>query len=409
MKYVQFIVAGISYKEADEKLRGKMAFQDSKKIDLYEQLIQHNIMQSVIVSTCNRSEIYAFCEESDIVYITALFQQEAQQNLDALLYIKTKKDACQHLFEVCAGYHSMIPGEDQIESQLQDAYAFACNLHACQKQMHRMFQGCFHSVKKLKTTYQFSRFPMSIPYITIQYIKQLMSLEKKRIFVIGSGSMAELILTYLKQEPVHLIALCNRHKEKAAALMDASCMQLIEFTRRYENIDSFDIVISTTSSPHEILKAEHYPKCTHTQLLIDLAMPRDIDEAITALGHQIISIDDIAGIQLDSRNQRLALLEKAKPTLLQDVEEMMKSLDQNEVTSVISSLHQKSDECADRALALILRKVELAHHEQKIVEKILKTTFHQMVREPMQALSHAKDEQKALCAIIKTLYDLKEE
>lgn len=406
---MKFAVVGISYKEADESIRQHTVFMDSVKIALYEQCVSSDIQQVVFLSTCNRSECYLLFEDDcQLQRVKELFQQQISIPILPYLYEKQEQDAYLHLFEVAAGYHSMVIGEDQIEGQLQDAYRFACDMQACGKQLHWIFQSCFRTIKQIKTTYQISASPLSIPYIAMQYLKQQTSLDGKRVLVIGSGSMAELMLTYLKQEPIQTLYLCNRHLQRALALLNDERMQLISFEQRYSIANDCDIVISATSSPHEILVKECYASI-NAQLLVDLAMPRDIDPAIQDEQHALLGIDDFAKVRDSGIERRKELLAKARTELITGVEETMMKMQQEPVQQLISSLHRKSEEHAEAALSLISRKITLSHHEQRLLDKILRSSFHRMVREPMRLLSTIKDQQDELCKLVKQLYDLEDE
>lgn len=406
---MKFALIGISHKEAGEDIRSHVAFMDSQKITCYEQLFDADIVQAVIVSTCNRSEWYLLYEEDvQLEKALSIYEDMAGIQIQSLVSIKQGKEALIYLYEVCCGYHSLIIGEDQIEGQLQQAYAFAQHMHACQKQMHRIFQNCFKTVKRIKTNYQISSHPVSLPYIAMSYIKQQMELSKRCIFIIGSGEMAKLFLTYCVAEDVSRIYLCNRNREKAQALKKDERIIIVPFESRYDYLGQCDVVLCATSSPHEILCYEDYPLRTKPQYCIDLAMPADVDRRIKDKGVTLVGMEELSKVKDDQLKRRKELLKQAHEELIQGVEETIQWLQSQKLHQAISSLQKKSEESAQAAFEMIHAKIDLDHHEQKIVQHILRASFYRMVKEPMRALSKARDHQEEILDLVNKLYELEE-
>lgn len=409
MKQLKFALIGVSHKEASEEIRSHVAFMDSQKIAFYEQLFDAGIVQAVIVSTCNRSELYLLYETKEqLESALSIYESMAGILIRPYVYVKQDKEALIYLYEVCCGYHSLILGEDQIEGQLQEAYAFATHLQACQKQMHRIFQNCFKTVKRIKTAYQISAHPVSLPYIAMSYIKKQMDLSGSRILIIGSGAMAKLFLTYCLEEAVDEILICNRHKEKAQKLKTEDRITIVPFEQRYAYLGQCDVILSATSSPHEILCYEAYPDITKPQYCIDLAMPFDVDRTIANKGVIIVGMEALSKVKDEQLKRREELLIKAHENLIQGVEETIHWLNSQKMHQAISSLQKKSEESAQAAYELIISKVDLDYHEQKIVKKILKASFFRMVKEPMMALSKARDHQEEVLDLVNQLFELEE-
>ena len=406
MSVLNFAMIGISHEEAGEEIRKHVAFMDTQKMEFYESLLNKGILQAVILSTCNRSEVYLiYDEEQQLEEAVSIYEKMADISLQGYLKIKKGKAALLYLYEVCAGYHSLVLGEDQIEGQLQEAYAFASHMQACKKQMHRIFQNCFKTVKQIKTTYQISASPLSIPYIAMRAIKQLITFENQCVCIIGSGAMAKLMLTYCEHEPVKKIYLCNRHMDKALALKDDERIEVIPFEERYLYAGKSDILISATSSPHQIIKQEAYPTVHQTKVCVDLAMPPDIDTGMKAFGVKLIVIDDLSDVQDASIAKRKALLKQGHEMIEQGVEETITWLNSQKLQEVLSSLQRKSEESAEAAYQLIISKIDLDHHEQRVVKKILRSSFFRMVKEPMMMLSHASKRKDEYIELVSQLFE----
>lgn len=409
MRFLEFAVISISHKQANEAIRSHVAFMDSQKIECYERLLELEVFQAVIVATCNRSELYFLYETEDqIDAVIQLYETMAQIEIRPYLMIKKRKDALIYLYEVCLGYHSLIIGEDQIESQIQAAYAFAVHMQACQKQMHRIFQNCFKTVKQIKTKYQISANPISLPYIAMCMIKKKMALKDKTVLLIGSGEVAKLFLTYCKEEDVKALYICSRQFKHAQMLQDDKRIHIVPFEERYHIVSQCDLVCSATSSPHQILCFAQYPKTHPKQLCIDLAMPCDIDKRISSLGVEVVGIDDLSLVKNEHVRQREQLLKMAHKELIDGVEEVVEWLDSQPLQEAISSLQRKSEESAQMAYEMILSKIDLDHHEQRIVQKILKASFFRMIKEPMLMLSKNKEHQQEYLNMITQLFQTEE-
>lgn len=303
---MEFGIYGVSYKEADADVRDCTAFSDTQKMELYNQLLDVDITQAVILSTCNRSELYFIYEkEEQLDQIRKLFLAAAGKAVP--LFLKTGVTAACYLFEVAAGYHSMVLGEDQILGQVQSCYQMANQCQACGKQLHRMFQSCFAAVKQLKTAYKISEHPISIAYLAVKNIRNAMSLRNASVLVIGSGEMAALMLQYLQEEELSALYVCSRSRYKARQVMSAA-MEYIPFSKRYEVLPYCDVICSMTASPHRILRREDMPPIDRKQLYVDLAMPRDIDPQLAQRGRVVIDIDHLQREADEQLEQRRALL-----------------------------------------------------------------------------------------------------
>lgn len=392
---MEFGVFGVSYKEADADVRDCTAFSDTQKLELYNQLLDVDITQAVILSTCNRSELYFIYEkEEQLDQIRELFLKAATKSVP--LFLKTGRRAACYLFEVAAGYHSMVLGEDQILGQVQSSYQMANQCQACQKQLHRMFQSCFAAVKQLKTTYRISEHPVSIAYLAVKNIRNAMSLHRASVLVIGSGEMAALMLQYLQKEELSALYVCSRNRHKAEQVMSAS-MQYIPFSKRYEILPHCDVICSMTSSPHRILRKEDMPPIQRKQMYVDLAMPRDIDPQLTQSG-VVIDIDHLQREADEQLEQRKVLLQKAHPVLEAAAQEAYAYLHAQQVDYLIQSLQQRSEQMAADTYALLRAKLQLSSHEQQVLKKVLHTSFLRMVKEPMLTLKKAKGQDQQLYA-----------
>ena len=393
---MEFGVIGVSYKEADADVRDCTAFSDTQKLELYNRMLDVEITQAVILSTCNRSELYIIYErEEQLSRAKEMFLQAAGK--DVPLFQKTGRAAVAYLFEVAAGYHSMVLGEDQILGHVQSSYQIAYRAQACGKQIHRIFQSCFAAVKQLKATYRISEHPLSIAYLAVKNIRSAISLHQARVLIIGSGEMASLMLQYLREENLEALYVCSRNPHHAQQVMSSS-MEYIPFAQRYEILERCDVICSMTSSPHRILRSEQMPHISRKQIYVDLAMPRDIDPLLAQPGRIVIDIDHLQREADEQLQQRKALMKQAHAMLADAAQEAYERLCSQQMEQLIQSLQQRSERMAKDTYDLLNAKLQLSSHEEQVLKKVLHTSFLRMVREPMLMLKKAKGQDQQLYA-----------
>lgn len=391
---MEFAVIGISYKEADAQVRDKIAFVDTKKLDMYNAFLEIEVKQAVIVSTCNRSEIYFIYEQKkQIQQMIDIYMDYTSKEVAPYIFQKQGIDALQYVYEVCGGYHSLVLGEDQILGQMQQAYQFASQANACGKGMHKIFQNCFACVKHIKSEFRISEYPISIAYLAMKHVKWQMDVKGKNILVIGSGEMAKLLITYLiEEEPAH-VYICGRSMEHAASLLLEEYMEFVPLEKRYTYMAECDVIFSATASPHMLIEKEKMGIPTKEQLFMDIASPRDIDPSIQEIPNvKVMDIDSLQRRSDEHREKRRQLLEEAHVVLLEAVQKMDEWLKKSHVDEAIHSLQERSEQIAEDTYMLLEGKLELNIHEKYILKKVLHASFFRMVKEPMIALKNIKEE-----------------
>lgn len=390
---MKFGVTGISFQNAAIQKREGASFSDTQKLQMYDALLDAGIQQAMILTTCNRSELYFLYEDARQVETAVTLYLEMADTLEREdIFLKIDKEAFLYLFEVCGGYHSMIPGEDQILGQMKQAYAFANQVGACRKQLHRILQSCFACIKRIKQAYRISEISTSIGYLAYTYLLQQMDLHHKKILLIGSGEMAQLMLNYLKESEAE-VWLCSRtmsHAQKMQEEMEP--LHLLPFSQRYACIADCDAVISATASPHVILKKTAYPQTTKEQYLLDLASPRDIDETLADENHHVCNLDDLQAMVDEHCQERKKRMAQAYGEIVKEVDALQQWLRHVRVDTAIQSLQEYSTAQAQRTYELLIQKLHLAPHEERVLKKVLETSFLRMVKEPILTLKQLEEE-----------------
>ena len=393
-------VIGVNHNLAPISVREKVSFTDTRKIEAINSLLDKDISEIVILSTCNRSEIYIRANniENKIQIVEDFYEEYFnERNIKSYLFSKSGKQAIDHLFEVTAGLDSIVLGEDQILGQVKDAHEFSMKLGASKKVFNKLFREAVTTSKEIKSTTKISQQPLSISYIGIKLLKEkLGSLENKNALVVGFGKMSKLTMTHLKEEKVNTIYLANRSHGKYEDIGDDFKNVIpINYDSRYETLKNVDIVVSATASPHPVLRAEEIPNLDHKLYMMDIALPRDIDPNINEFENiEVYDIDDLKKIhdKNDSKRNELAMI--GRQTINSKVDEFMEWLDAADIDPTIQSLNEKCFEIRQDTLDYIFRKVDLDSKDKRIIDKMMGSALKRLVREPILNLKQVKDKGK---------------
>jgi len=411
---MDFAVVGVNHNNTPINIRETVSFTDTQKIEGINFLLDNGIEEAVILSTCNRSEVYIYSKNIlDKVEVVKNFYQDYfdVENIEEFLFNKTGEEAIKHVFNVSAGLDSLVLGEDQILGQVKDAHDFARQLGSSKKVFNKLFREAITVSKDIKTTTKISHQPLSISYIGIKCLKEKMgSLENKNALVIGLGKMSKLAMKHLEEEQLNNIYVTNRSYEKLKNIQDEYKNLIpIKYEDRYEVMDKVDIVISATASPHTVLKKAEMPKTSNKLIIMDIALPRDIDKNLNELENiEVYDIDDLKKISQANDKKRRELACIGELIIDEKIEEFNEWLDTIKIDPTIQSLNDKCSDIREDTLDYIYRKLDLNCREKKIIDKMLTSALKRLVREPIINLKQIKDsgKQEEYIKIVEELFDL---
>lgn len=418
---MEIAVVGVSYKEANVQIRGKVAFTSSMKERATVELKAVGLVEFMILSTCNRSEIYIATNDMqrDIDVIKSYYVQLTGDGILQVLYVKKYEQALQHLFQVATGLHSMIVGEDEILSQLKLALDVGLEMGSCKKYLTKVVREAITFSKKIKSTYKISENQLSVASIGVKYLKEYYGeLKDKKILLIGTGEMGQLILKYLESEGIASIYITNRtcHVEQVASIQKASLQEgitihWIEYVARYQILGDMDIVISATASPHTVLKASEMKPLAKPIVFLDMAVPRDLDEAISQLPRAtVVCLDEFNRIAEKHIQLRREVAQQIQDKIMDEVKQIELWLLRTKIDRVILQLQQKQKRVALETLDQIKRGLSMTAEEEKVVEDALKQGTWSIIKEPIQQLKLLEDsgEIDAYKMVIETLFGFDE-
>lgn len=324
------IVAGTNHRYSPIAIREKLSFSQKKIPAALMALVAYpKIKAGVILSTCNRVELYADTEEiatgiKTLKGFLAVGQAQALNEIEAYLYIYIGKEAIRHLFQVACGLDSQIIGESQIAEQVELAYRQAQAVQATNGYLDFIFQEALRVSLRVRCESGISKGDVSLASIVLELIKNKCSqIKDKRILIIGLGKIAVSVAGCLKQEQVKTVFITNRNYEKAKELARDMSAEVVRFEQLREKLRDSDIIISATASPHLILKKEDLARVKKPLLIIDLAVPRDVEPEIKYIeGITLFCLDDLDDIIEQSLNFRSQCMPVAREIIKQEVEKL---------------------------------------------------------------------------------------
>lgn len=311
------VVVGLSHRSSPVEIRERLAFAESAVPTALGKLRTLGAAEEVvIVSTCNRVEIYAAANADAATTIEAVrrFLLEFHQFQDPLgneLYQHTEPDSLTHLFRVVSGLDSMVLGETEILGQVKKAYDVALGGQHTGRRLNKAFQRAFNVAKQIRTDTQIQRGSVSVASASVELAEKIFSsLADRTVLIIGAGDTGEKTARALLSRGAKGLVVTNRSPERAQALAAEFNGRWVPFDGWADEFNAVDIVISSTAAPHYVLDRRKLepllrPRRGRPLLLIDIAVPRDIDPEVNLLDDvYLYNIDDLQAIADDGLRQR---------------------------------------------------------------------------------------------------------
>jgi glutamyl-tRNA reductase len=347
---MNIVVIGLSHHSSPVELRERFAFAEAKIPEALKSLRESSVAgEAVILSTCNRVEIYAatamepteaFAGLKKFFMTACAFEEPLQDELYAL----AEPQSLHHLFKVACGLDSMVLGETEILGQLKQAYELSHRHGYTGVRLNKAFQRAFHAAKHVRSHTNIQRGSISVASAAVELAEKIFSSLKGRdVLIIGAGEMAEKTARALLSRGVRSIVIASRSFERAEILAKEFGGRAVPFDNWAAEFEKIDIAISSTSASHHILdRARLEPlmkaRKQHPLLLIDIAVPRDIDPAVNFLENvYLYNIDDLQAIADDYLKQRKdeiarceqIIAEKVKPLLERKITPRQPSTDEH--------------------------------------------------------------------------------
>ncbi|WP_026477229.1 glutamyl-tRNA reductase [Alkaliphilus transvaalensis] len=418
---MKIMVFGVTHKNSSIELREKVAFSKSKLQQAYDALKASTFVEeAVILSTCNRSEIFAVVkaiEEGEAwfkdFYYNFFHLKEDQ--LEGRYLIKKGREAVAYLYEVCCGLDSLVLGEDQILGQVKDAHNYAMEIKATGKVLNRLFLEAIAKAKEIKTRTAISENPLSISSIAVKKIENTLgSLKGREALVIGFGKMSRIAIENLLEKGVETIYICNRNKESLQVLLSKHPqIQYIPFTEKYSKINEVDVVISATAAPHYVFHYQEFKEIYQGKnqiCMVDIALPRDIDPLLEKIdGVSLFHIDQLKEVVEESISFRNKCIEEMEGYLEESIlkfEDWYRCLP---IYPRIEALQSYTQRLTDEELASLFKRLSpMEDKDKELIEVVVRSLIKKMWKKPILQMKQAgvtgRGEQMA--SMVDELFDL---
>ncbi|EHL73394.1 glutamyl-tRNA reductase [Bacillus smithii] len=394
---MHIIVAGLHYKTAPVEIRERLTF-DANDLDEALRTLKNkkSILESVILSTCNRTEIYAVVDQihTGRYYIKEFLSEWFHIEMDEFapfLFVYEEADAVEHLFKVTCGLDSMIVGETQILGQVRDSFLQAQRSEATGTIFNQLFKQAVTLAKKAHSKTEIGANAVSVSYAAVELAKKIFgNLNGKHVLILGAGKMGELALKNLQGSGATKVTVINRTFEKAASLAERFSGTAKELRELQCALLEADILISSTGSNDFVISKDMMYGVVNLRkgrplFMVDIAVPRDIDPEIHELENVFLyDIDDLEGIVEANMAERKKAAEKIMIMIEEEISEFHEWLNMLGVVPVIAALRKKALAIQAETMKSLDRKLpDLTDRERKIINKHTKSIINQLLKDPI--------------------------
>ena len=394
-------VLGLNHQTAPVALRERLSVPEaSQEAALAAAMQVPGVRHAVLLSTCNRTEIYCqLDEDGDIGRLTqwlAGYHGLAPETLAGATYLHHDERAAGHLFRVAGGLDSLIVGEPQILGQVKQAWATARQAGSVRGALDRLFQHAFATAKRIRTETRIGAYPVSMAYASVKLARQMFNrLEQSTVLLIGAGETIELAAQHLTQAAVQRMIIANRTLEHAQTLASRFSAFALPLTDAARHLQDADIVISATASPLPVLSAADVATAIRQRrhrpmLLIDLAVPRDIDPDVANLDDAYLyTVDDLEHVLDESRSFRQQAAAEAENLIGLQVEHFFSELRAIDQQGGLLRLRNRICEERDRQLDKARAALARGEHPDAVLATLAHQLSNKFLHGPTTALKQA--------------------
>ncbi|CCG87109.1 glutamyl-tRNA reductase [Erwinia piriflorinigrans] len=396
------LALGINHKTAPVALRERVTFTpDTLEQALNSLMAQPLIQGGVVLSTCNRTELYLSVEQQEnlqdqlIAWLCDYHQLSPDEVLKSL-YWHHDNEAVSHLMRVASGLDSLVLGEPQILGQVKKAFADSQRGHSLSSELERMFQKSFSVAKRVRTETEIGASAVSVAFAACTLARQIFeSLTTVNVLLVGAGETIELAARHLHQHKVKKLMIANRTRERAqvlAAEVDAEVISLADIDER---LAEADIIISSTASPLPIIgkgMVERALKKRRNQpmLLVDIAVPRDVEPEVGKLANAYLySVDDLQAIIESNMAQRQAAAVEAETIVVQESSEFMSWLRAQNAVETIRDYRSSADRVRAELEARAIQSLQQGADAEQVLRDMAHKLTNRLIHAPTKSLQQA--------------------
>ncbi|HDR7415719.1 TPA: glutamyl-tRNA reductase [Bacillus cereus] len=422
---MHILVVSVNYRTAPVEFREKLTFQAAELERAMTTLQnQKSVLENVIVSTCNRTEIYAVVDQLHTgryyikKFLADWFQLEIEE-VAPYLTIFEQDGAIDHLFRVTCGLDSMVVGETQILGQIKDSFLEAQQVKATGTIFNELFKQVITLAKRAHSETTIGESAMSVSYAAVELGKKIFGeLTNCHVLILGAGKMGELALQNLYGSGARKVTVMNRTLSKAEVMAEKYMGHAKSLSELQCALLEADILISSTGASEYVITKEMMTKVEKMRsgrplFMVDIAVPRDIDPAIDELeGSFLYDIDDLQGVVEANRAERLKEAEKIQFMIEEEIVLFKTWLSTLGVVPLISALRDKALAIQSETMVSLERKIpNLSDREKKVISKHTKSIINQLLKDPILVAKEIAAEEGASekLALFAKIFDLETE
>lgn len=393
---------GINHTTASVDLREKVAFTPERLVTaLHEACVACQLNDLVILSTCNRTELYAMTEQPDkLLGWLAHSNGLSPDNLLQHVYQFDNEAAVNHLMRVASGLDSMMLGEPQILGQVKNALQLAKQQGVVSPLLNRVFENIFYAAKKVRSETAVGEHAISMGYAVVQLAQQVFSdLANTTAMIVAAGEMNSLVARHLVEHGVGRLLICNRSHDRAANLAEELssrvAVEIIPFDQLAANLSRADIVSSCTGSLHPVIPLSHVKTALkkrryHPMLMIDLAVPRDIETSVADLdGVYLYGVDNLQDVIEGNLSQRQQAAVEAEVMVSQLAAQFMRQQRSEQAGPYIAAYRQQAEQFKNNELEKAKQLLQQGVNPEQILERLSNVLTAKLLHTPSQLIRHA--------------------
>jgi len=396
-KIMQFVTYGINHNTAPVHIRENIAFNEALLPAALQSLKKNkNVMEAVIISTCNRTEVYCYIsDDSEHIVKDWLhkFHKQNSDSLDEYLYHYKDHDVIRHLLRVTCGLDSMVLGEPQILGQIKTAYSHALNGQALGKSLGRLFQHAFTVAKQVRTDTAIGSSPVSVAFAAVNLAKQIFSsLADSTALLIGAGATIELAARHLHDNGIGRIIIANRTVERAHNLATQVNGYAINLSEMPMHLAEADIVISSTASQLPILGKGAVERALKERkrrpiFMVDIAVPRDIEPEVGELEDvYLYCVDDLHEIIDENLQSRREAALQAEEIIDSQLENFLAWLRTQDAVPVIRDIRERAERESEHLLCKAKKQLKQGVDAQHVITELTRSLTNKLLHEPSRQL-----------------------
>ncbi|MCF8010006.1 MAG: glutamyl-tRNA reductase [Clostridiales bacterium] len=405
------LTIGLNHKTAPVEIREKLSFAEHSMHENLTQLQSNlGIEGSVILSTCNRTEIYTVSKDEEqgldsIVEFLSVRSGVSKEHILNFIYIQTGQKAVEHLFKVTSGLDSMLIGETQILGQVRSAYEIALKVGSTNSVLNTLFQQAINTGKAARAQTGIDQHAVSISYAAVELAKQVFKdLTGRKVLVIGAGKMSELTTKHLVSNGVSGVIVSNRSFDRAVELARQFNGIAVKFDELFQHMEKADIVISCTAATHYVVRYHQVMQVMDKQpgkklMFIDIAVPRDIQPDVREIENvTVYDIDALQNVVDNNINERKQAAIMAETIIIENAKSFIEWEKNQYVIPTITELKHRGEEIKQKELRRAYNRLgEMTDHQRKVVSSMANSIVNQLLHDPVTCLkSYASTEKGAI-------------